>query len=112
APRDRIKLACTLQLDRSTSAAAVRAVLEETRALFQAHPKIWPDKNIALTKIGEASLDIEILAWFETISLDEVLLLRDRMLLDLLEIVEKSGAKLAYPTRTIRMEGGSFTPQT
>jgi MscS family membrane protein len=102
--RDRIKLGCTIALDRATSPAAVRAVLEGTRALLRAHPRIWPDLNVALAKIGESSLDIEILAWFRTSSWDEFLPMREETLLGLLDVVEKSGAKLAYPTRTIRMD--------
>ncbi|APR77108.1 Potassium efflux system KefA protein / Small-conductance mechanosensitive channel [Minicystis rosea] len=105
--RDRIKLGCTLQLERGTSAASVRAILEGTRALLKAHPRIWPDMNVALAKIGDDSLDIEILAWFQTTVWDDFLVMREDTLLGLLDIVEKAGAKLAYPTHAIRFESGA-----
>jgi MscS family membrane protein len=102
--RDRIKLACTLSLSRGTSAAATRAVVEGARAYLAAHPRIWPEPSVALAKIGESSLDVEILAWFQTTSWDEFLPMREEALLALLEVVETAGAHLAYPTRTLRMD--------
>jgi MscS family membrane protein len=101
--RDRIKLACTLPLDRGASAEAVRAVLTGVRDLLEAHPKIWPDKNISLAKIGDASLDVEILAWFQTTSWDEFIAIREEILLGFLDVVEKAGTRLAVPTRAVRV---------
>lgn len=105
--RDRIKLGCTISLDRSTGSAQVRAIVEGFRAYIKDHPRAFPSSNIALARIGDTSLDVDVLAWFQTSSWDEFLPLREEALLSLLEIVEKNGAKLAYPTRTIRIDGGS-----
>ncbi len=95
AGRDRIKLGCVLALDRASSAADVRAVVEGARALLAAHPKIWPDLSVAMSRIGDTSLDVEVLAWFQTTSWDEFLRIRQETLLGLLELVEKVGAKLS-----------------
>jgi MscS family membrane protein len=95
--RDRIKLGCVLALDPGTSAAAVRAVVEGTRELLVAHPKIWPDVSVALTKLGNASFDVEVQAWFQTTSWDEFLRLREETLLGVLDVVKKAGTKLAAP---------------
>ena len=95
--RDRIKLAAVLALDRTCSAASVRAVVLAVREQLKNHPKIWPDVSVALTRISDASFDVEILAWFQTTSWDEFLQLREDTLLALLETVEKAGARLAGP---------------
>ena len=97
AERDRIKLACVLNLDRASTAAEVRAVVDGARALLKARPKIWKDVTVSMARIGEASLDVEILVWFETTSWDEFVQLREGTLLGLLEVVEKAGARLATP---------------
>jgi MscS family membrane protein len=99
APRDRMKLACTLPLDRSAAPAQIRAVVDGARALLAAHPKVWPDATVAFTKVGSTSFDVEILAWFTTRSWEEFMALRQEVLLGLLEVVAKSGTELADPLR-------------
>jgi MscS family membrane protein len=106
AGRDRIRFVCVLALSRGTSAAAVREVLLGARTLLQDHPKVWPEMSVALARLGESSLDVEITAWFVTTDSAEFVKLREDVLLDLLEIVEKAGASLAYPTRTVRVDPG------
>jgi MscS family membrane protein len=97
AERDRIKFACTLALPRDTSAKVLRAVLTGARARLVGSPKIWPTVSVALTRIGDASVDVEILAWFRTTSSDEFTTLREEALLGLIEEVEKAGASLVAP---------------
>ncbi len=99
--RDRIKLAAVLALDRTSSAAAVRAVVEAVRAQLKAHPKIWPDVSVALARVSDASFDVEILAWFQTTSWDEFLVMREETLLTMLETVEKAGARMAGPAAPV-----------
>jgi MscS family membrane protein len=97
AERDRIKFACTLALPRDTSAGVLRAVLAGARERLAASPKIWPEVGVTLARIGDASVDVEILAWFQTKSWDEFTRLREGALLGLLEEVEKAGAQLVAP---------------
>lgn len=101
--RDRIRLFCTLPLDRTTSLEVVRATLQGVREMLAAHPKVAPGASATLAKIGEVSLDLEVMVWFQTTSWDEFLLIREDALLGLLEAVEKAGARLAYPTRELRV---------
>jgi MscS family membrane protein len=100
AGRDRIKLGTVLALDRTATAAQVRAVVEGARALLEAHPKVWPEVTVAMARISDTSFDVEILAWFEA-PWDEYVQIREEMLLGLIAVVEKAGAKLAGPPPTI-----------
>lgn len=102
-PRDRIKFGCTVALAQGTRPAVVRGVLTGIRAMLAASPKIYPDRSIALSRITDVSIDIEILAWFATTSWDEFLVLREGALLGLLDVVEAAGARLAFPTRTLEL---------
>jgi MscS family membrane protein len=97
AGRDRIKLATVLKLDRSATSAQVTDVVASVRALLMAHPKIWPELTVALARITDVSFEVEVLAWFQTTSWNEFLQIRAEMLLGMLTVVEKSGAKLASP---------------
>ncbi len=106
AGRDRIRFVCVLALTRSTKAAAVREVLDGARTLLKEHPSAWSDFSVALARLGDSSLDVEISAWFVTTDYAEFIRLREDVLLRLLEIVEAAGATLAYPTRTVRAEPG------
>jgi MscS family membrane protein len=101
AERDRIRFLCVLGLTRETRAAAVREVLESARTCLREHPKVWPDLSVSLVRVTDVSLDVEISAWFSTTDFSEFLRIREEMLLALLEIVERAGTELAYPTRKL-----------
>ena len=102
--RDRFRLLCTLPLDRGASADTVRAVIEGARDLIAAHEKAWPEMTVALVKIGDSSLDVEVIAWFQTPSWDDFVPVRGEILLGLMDVVEKSGAKLAFATRSVQIK--------
>jgi MscS family membrane protein len=97
AGRDRIKLGTVLALDKRATAEQVRAVVEGARGLLMAQPQVWPEVSVALARIGDASFDVEILAWFSTTSWKEYVRIREDILLGLIEVVEKSGAALVGP---------------
>ncbi|MBN1961973.1 MAG: hypothetical protein JW841_13590 [Deltaproteobacteria bacterium] len=45
------------------------------------------------------------MAWFNTDDWDEFRLIRQEILLDFMQIVEKSGSSFAFPTQSIHLEG-------
>jgi MscS family membrane protein len=99
--RDRMRLACTLGLAYGTTTAQIREVLQSCERILKAQPKLWPhDLFVRFKEVGGASLDLEILAWFET-TWEEFTLIRQEVLLQFLEAVEKSGARLASPSQTV-----------
>ncbi|HZZ83133.1 MAG TPA: mechanosensitive ion channel family protein [Anaeromyxobacteraceae bacterium] len=105
APRDRIRLQAKLPLVLDTRAAQLREVLSGVEALLRAEPHLWPEGvMVRLTGLSTSSLDVEVSAWLE-VGWDDFLIARERLLLGFLEVVERSGAALAYPTQTVRLEG-------
>jgi MscS family membrane protein len=107
AARDRIRFGLTLGLVYATTAAQMRQVLDGVDKLLRDHPKIWPnDIAVRFQAIGASSLDLEINAWFDTADYNVFRDCRQQALLGILEIVEKSGTSLAFPTRTIHTVGG------
>jgi MscS family membrane protein len=111
AARDRIRLACTLGLVYGTSAQQMRAVLSGLERALRAHPKIWPDNVVVRFKeFGQSSLDIEVMAWFQTSDWSEFQLIRQEMLLEFMQVVESAGSSFAFPTRTLHLEGNYRPP--
>jgi MscS family membrane protein len=107
AMRDRLRLACTIGLVYGTSAAQVRAVLAGLEGVLRQHPKIWPDTVIVrFTAFAESSLNLEVMAWFQTVDWAEFLVIREETLLGFMEVVEHEGTSFAFPTRTIHLVTG------
>lgn len=102
--RDRYRVHATLGLEHGTAPATLRAVLAALRARLIAHPKAHAEAPwVCLRRIGESSLDVEVSAWFVAEGYEDFLALRSEVLMSLLEVVEAEGARLAYPTRTVRL---------
>jgi MscS family membrane protein len=105
AVRDRMRLACVVGLVYGTTAGQMRQVLEGLERVLRAHPKIWPDAVVVRFKeFGASSLDIEIMAWFQTPDWGEFQLIRQEVLLSFMDVVESAGTSFAFPTRTVHLE--------
>lgn len=99
--RDRLRLATTIGLVYTTS-QQMRAILAELEAILRGHPKIWPDDVVVRFKeLAASSLDIEIMAWFQTASWAEFREIRQDVLLDFMAAIERHGSAIAFPTRTV-----------
>jgi MscS family membrane protein len=102
--RDRMRLACTIGLVYGTSAAQMRQVLDGLEEVLRAHPSIWTDAVVVRFKeFGASSLDIEVMAWFQTSSWPEFQLIRQEVLLQFMDVVEGAGTSFAFPTRTVHL---------
>jgi MscS family membrane protein len=102
--RDRIRLSTKLGLSYGTTSGQVRRVLAEVEAALRAHPKIWPDTVLVrFTDLKESTLELEVMAWFQTTDWNEFTAIRQELLLRFLEIVEGAGTSLAFPTRTVHL---------
>ena len=109
--RDRMRLACTVSLVYSTTAEQMRTVLSGLERVLRAHPKIWPDAVVVRFKeLAASSLDIEIMAWFETRDWGEFQLIRQEILLQMMSVVERAGTSIAFPTRTLHLASAEPGP--
>jgi MscS family membrane protein len=106
--RDRIRLFCTLGLVYETTSQQMREVLAGLERILRKHPKIWPEAVIVRFKeFGASSLDIDVMAWFQTQDWNEFQLIRQEVLLDFMGVVEAAGSSFAFPTRTLHIAGNS-----
>lgn len=110
--RDRMRLSCVLGLTYGTSAAQMREVLTSLERVLRAQPKIWPDELIVRFKqFGDSSLDIEVMAWFQTSDWYEFLAIRQEVYLAFMGVVEAAGASFAFPTRTLHIVDERMTTE-
>jgi MscS family membrane protein len=106
AVRDRIRLACTIRLVYQTTAEQMRGVLADLEAILRGHPKIWPDSvTVKFSTLGASSLDIDIMAWFQTSDWAEFQAIRQDVLLSFMEAIERRGTRIALPTQTVLLSG-------
>ncbi len=102
--RDRLRLACTVGLVYGTTANQVREVLAGLERVLRAHPLIWPDTVVVrFMALGASSLDIEVVAWFQTQDWGEFQLIRQDILLQFMGVVEQAGSSFAFPTSTVHV---------
>jgi MscS family membrane protein len=106
APRDRIRLSFKLGLLYETTGAQMREVLDGIERSLREHPKIWTDSLVVrFESFGESSLNIQVMAWFTTADFDEFQLIRQEVLLQFMDIVERAGTGFAFPTQTVHLAG-------
>jgi MscS family membrane protein len=111
--RDRIRLACTIGLEYGTSASQMREGIARLTQILQEHPKIWPDAIVVRFKeFAESSLDIEVMAWFQTSDWSEFQSIRQDVLLSFMDAIEQTGASIAFPTRTLHITRDDIATST
>jgi MscS family membrane protein len=107
--RDRLRFAAVIGLVYETSAAQMREVLQGFERVLREHAKIWPEAVVVrFREFAASSLDIEIMAWFETTDWSEFQLIRQEILLQFMDVVERAGTSIAFPTRTINLGAESL----
>jgi MscS family membrane protein len=98
ARRDQIWLHTTVGLQYGTTPEQVRRVLTDLRAMLDAHSQVRHESARArFVGFGGPSLHIEISAYIRTAKLDEFLAIREDICLQIMDIIERSGGRIAAP---------------
>jgi MscS family membrane protein len=96
----------TVGVTYDTTPAQMRQAVEHIRAMLAAHPAI--DKEnilVRFTEFGASSLDILVQCFTFTAALPEHLEIREDVCLKLMEILEGMGLEIAFPSRTVYLQG-------
>jgi len=108
AVRDRLRFAATVGLARSTSAQQLRQVIEGFESLLKAHPRLWQTSSaVRFEKYGPSSLDLDVSAYFDTRDMAEFQLIRQELLLQFMNIIERAGTSLALPASSVQLMNGT-----
>ena len=104
AARDRIRLHTFIGVAYGTTAAQMKEVVEGCRDVLLAHERIFKDNvSVRFARLGDSSLDVEVVAWFLTTDFEEFRRFREEALLSFLSVVEQAGTSVAFPTRTVHL---------
>ncbi len=96
--RDRLRMATIVMLGYGATEAQVRAVVDGVESLLRRHPLVWPEVVVArVMNLSVTSIDIEVLCWFQTADYDVFRGARQEVLLGIIGVVERSGARFAPP---------------
>lgn len=98
--RDCRLLRFTLSLRYQTTRQQLNAILAEVRDLLKNHPLV-SDERVRFVGLGDYSLDLELFAYILTIDNAEFLENKEELLLKIMEIVERVGTDVAYPSQTV-----------
>ena len=102
AARDRIRFHTVLGLRYETTSDQLRFALVELRRFLLSHPRVNPDPaRVRFVGFGAYSLDLEIFAYVDTSDWAEFLAIREDLLLQIMDVVEKSGSGFAFPSQTL-----------
>jgi MscS family membrane protein len=108
--RDSFLFQATIRLRHETSPEQLRSVLKEIQDLLRNHPKVDPSvARVRFVGIGEVGLEIEIHCQVRTRVLDEFLVVREDLLLRMMDLVAEAGTGFAY-RRPPPLEGGLQKP--
>jgi MscS family membrane protein len=99
--RDKILLETVLGLRYETTSDQLRHVLAALRQLLTSHPRIDAESvRVRFTGYGAYSLDIGVFALAETNDWATFLAIQEDVLLEVMDVVARSGCGFAFPSQT------------
>lgn len=104
AHRDRYFFNPIFNFRMDTTPDQMRFLLIELRTLLYSHPEILNSSPVVrFTGITTDALKVEITAYIEAVTFEISQEVQEDILLRMMDIIEKSGTSLAYPSQTIYM---------
>ncbi|HWG52479.1 MAG TPA: mechanosensitive ion channel family protein [Gemmatimonadaceae bacterium] len=105
AVRDRIRLNMVLGLVYETTGAQMRSVLDGLERVLREHPHVTTDNiTVRLTDFGASALNVQVQTWVQTTDWNEFLLIRQGILLQFMDVVERAGSGFAFPSQTVYLK--------
>jgi MscS family membrane protein len=100
--RDKMRVFCKIGLRYETTRQQLERVLAEVSAMLRDHPRVESASAwIRLSRLAESSLELEMQAYVLTRDFDDFTVVREDLLLRVMDIVESCGTSLAFPSRTV-----------
>ena len=109
--RDRMLLREQLRLRYETTREQLVGLLSELDTMLREHPRIADERlRVRLTGFRSSSIEVELFCYALTRAWPECLEIREDVLLKAMEIVERSGTRLALPTEVHYTAGQTGAP--
>jgi MscS family membrane protein len=97
--RDKMWLRLVVAVRPDTSSDQLRDVLTGLQRLLAAHPRLERGARVRLIGFGQQSFDVEVIGTVPTTSFDELLAVREDLLLRIVELLQGAGTGLALPAQ-------------
>ncbi|HEX7527665.1 MAG TPA: mechanosensitive ion channel family protein, partial [Thermoanaerobaculia bacterium] len=109
--RDKFWFNPTLGLVYETTTEQMRAVLENLRAHLASDTRVEKGTmSVRFVRINSSSLDVEVFAYLLVPDYATFLAVQEELLLVLLDVVEKAGTRLAFPSQMTYVASESAPP--
>ncbi|HMF99520.1 MAG TPA: mechanosensitive ion channel family protein [Vicinamibacterales bacterium] len=102
--RDKFRFYHFVGLGYDTSAAQMRTIVAGVRDLLLRQPLV-DDSSIRarFIRLGPFSIDVEVFAYVFARDWPHFLEVQEQLLLDVMDVVERAGATIAFPTQTLHL---------
>jgi MscS family membrane protein len=102
--RDKFWFRHVIGLRYETTPAQIRTIAKEMRDLLSRQPEADLDSvRVRFLRLGAFSLDIELFVYIFASDWNRFLEIQEALLLQVMEIVERSGTSIAYPSQTLHL---------
>lgn len=92
----------TLHLTYDTAPSVIKSIIQDIKNLIESNPYMEVF-SINFFDFGESSLNIQLIYHVKETDFKRYLHLKEQVNFDIMAIIEKQGATLAFPTRTLHM---------
>ena len=96
--RDQFWFHPAIPLQRQTTPAQLRSVVDGIRRLLAEHPSVDRESvRVRFIRLGPLSLDIDVFAYVIASDVNQFLEIQEHLLHDVMEIIRKAGTAIAFP---------------
>lgn len=93
---------CILNLSLNTTSEEIKSIVKKIKVVLENNPEIIKDTvEVSFNEITNCSNNIKIFLFVRQTNYSKFLKLKQDILCDLLEVIEKENIELAYPTQTV-----------
>lgn len=96
---------CILNLSLNTTAEDIKSIVKKIKVVLENNSEVIKDTvQVSFNEISNCSSDIKIFLFVKRTDYAEFLKVKQDILCDLLEVIERENVELAYPTQTVYLK--------
>jgi len=89
----------------STTRQQIEAICADLIELFNAQPEVVPGTvSVNLTEFASSSVNVLVRVYLTTVAYADFLQFKNRLNLEIMELVQRNGASFAFPSQTVYLE--------
>jgi MscS family membrane protein len=104
--RQKILYRSTVRIHHDSTTAQIRKLMDEILDVLDNNERALEGYRVRFVSIAETSLEIEVFTYFDTSVWTEYLELAEELNFRILEIIENSETRLAFPFRALHFDSG------